>query len=358
MVRTRTAIAAAVAALAAGAAAGVVGYAVAGGDDSTPTASSATPVAAPAVSSTLSVGEIYKRAHDGVVEITADSSGSSDSPFPFGGGGSGQAQAQGSGFVYDRDGHVVTNEHVVGGAGSITVTFADGSKHSATVVGTDPSTDLAVLKVDASSSKLHPLALGDSGSVAVGDGVVAISSPFGLDETVTSGIVSARNRTIRSQSSYSISGAIQTDAAINHGNSGGPLLDLKGDVIGVNSQIESESGGNDGVGFAIPSNTVRSVVEQIVSGKKVEHAYLGVYVETPQNGSGARVARVTSKSPAADAGLQTGDVITQVDGQTISGPDDLTSAITSKQPGDEVTLTLLRGGDTKTLKVTLKTRPS
>jgi len=315
------------------------------------------PVAAPAANSTLGVGEIYKRAHDGVVEITVGTSGSSTSPFPFG-GGSGQAQAQGSGFVYDRDGHVVTNEHVVDGANSITVTFGDGSKHSATVVGTDPSTDLAVLEVDASSSDLHPLALGDSAAVAVGDGVVAIGSPFGLAETVTSGIVRALDRTISSQSQYSISGAIQTDAAINHGNSGGPLLDLKGDVIGVTSQIESESGGNDGVGFAIPSNTVRSVVEQIVSGKKVEHAYLGVYVDMPQNGSGARVARVTNNSPAEDAGMKTGDVITAVDGQTIAGPDALTSAITAAHPGDEVKLTLRRGGETKTLTATLGTRPA
>jgi putative serine protease PepD len=332
------------AAVAVGAGAGIAVYAGVGTDDSKTVVREVTVSSAqPASRGPVDAAQVYQTAHKGVVEITVS--------LPEG-------QAQGSGWVYDSKGDVVTNDHVVDGASSITVTFADGSKHSATVVGTDPSTDLAVVKVDAPASELHPLALGDSSSLAVGDGVLAIGSPFGLDETLTSGIVSALDRTISSQSQFSISGAIQTDAAINHGNSGGPLLDLHGDVIGVNSQIESESGGNDGVGFAIPSNTVRSVAEQIIGGKKVEHAYLGVYVETPQNGSGARVARVTTNSPAADAGLKTGDVITAVDGHTIDGPDELTSAITQKQPADEVTVTLQRSGDTKTLKVTLGTRPS
>ncbi|TML53646.1 MAG: trypsin-like serine protease, partial [Actinobacteria bacterium] len=202
----------------------------------------------------MSVNGVYQADRNGVVEVTTTttSAGSNNNaPFPF--GGSQSSQAQGSGFVYDSDGHIITNNHVVSGASSISVTFADGSKYSAKVVGADPSSDLAVLKVDAPSSKLHPLTLGDSTKLEVGDGVVAIGSPFGLSETVTSGIVSALNRDISSTNNFTISGVIQTDAAINHGNSGGPLLNMAGEVVGITTQIESESGGNDGVGFAVPS---------------------------------------------------------------------------------------------------------
>ena len=167
--------------------------------------------------------------------------------------------AEGTGFVYDTKGDIVTNDHVVAGASSVTVKFPTGRPTKATVVGKDPDTDLAVIQVNAPASKLVPLALGDSSKVAVGDGVVAIGNPFGLDDTVTSGIVSAINREITSPDNAPIDGAIQTDAAINHGNSGGPLLNLKAQVIGVTSQIQSDSGGNDGVGFAVPSNTVRTI---------------------------------------------------------------------------------------------------
>jgi putative serine protease PepD len=252
---------------------------------------------------------------------------------------------------------VITNNHVVGGATSITVRFQDGSEYKGTVVGTDPSTDLAVVKVDAPASKLHPLSLGDSGALQVGDGVVAIGSPFGLDETVTSGIVSALNRSISSSSSFTIAGAIQTDAAINHGNSGGPLLNMSGQVVGVNTQIESESGGNDGVGFAVPSNTIRTVVAQLVSGKTVKHAYLGVYVGDA-NGAGAKIARVRSGSPAGKAGLKVGDVVTEFAGRTITSPDDLTAAVSGHQPGDKVSVTYRRGDSTKTTEITLGNRPS
>src|SRR5437764_5319453 len=250
----------------------------------------------------MSVNGVYRSARDGVVEITVTTSGSSgnNSPFPFGGSGSQQSQAQGSGFVYDSDGHIVTNDHVVANASSISVMFSDGSKYSAKVVGTDPSTDLAVLKVNAPSSKLHPLTLGDSNKLQVGDGVVAIGSPFGLDETVTTGIVSALNRDSSSTNNFTISGAIQTDAAINHGNSGGPLLNVAGQVIGVNTQIESDSGGNEGVGFAVPSSTISSVASKLVKGEKVQHPYLGVYVQAA-NRSGAAVGQVKSGSPAASA---------------------------------------------------------
>src|SRR5882672_4090474 len=207
-------------------------------------------VAAPTVSSVSSsppsVGQIAKAATPGVVEIDATQA-ASNSPFP--GGSQSGGSALGTGFVYDAKGNIVTNEHVVSGATSVRVKFQDGSTYKGTVVGTDPSTDLAVVHVNAPASKLVPLSLADSSKVAVGDGVVAIGNPFGLDGTVTTGI----------------EGAIQTDAAINHGNSGGPLLDLQGNVIGVTSQIQSDSGGNDGVGFAVPVNTVSSIASQLIS---------------------------------------------------------------------------------------------
>ena len=358
MLRNRTSVLIAAAALAAGIGAGAGGYAAVAGGDKTTTISdeAARPGTPAAATQNLTVGEIYRRANEGVVEIGVTStSRANDAPLPF---GEREMQQSGSGFVYDTDGHIVTNYHVVDGASSIEVTFADGSRYDATVVGSDPSTDLALLEVDAPASKLRPLELGDSSAVSVGDGVVAIGSPFGLEETVTSGIVSALNRTIRSTNAYSISGAIQTDAAINHGNSGGPLLNLQAEVIGVTSQIESESGGNDGVGFAISSNTVRSVVAQLASGETVEHAYLGVSVQEPSNGSGAQIARVQSDSPAADAGLEAGDVITAFDGQAITSPDDLTSAVSANEPGDKVQVTYVRNGDTEIAEVTLGTRPS
>jgi putative serine protease PepD len=315
----------------------------------------------PAASTTSgSVGSVYKSARSGVVEITTTTTASNNNggngPFPF--DGSQQSQAEGSGFVYDTSGHIITNYHVVQGASAITVAFPDGSKYKATIVGSDASTDLGVLKVDAPANKLHPLSLGDSSSLSVGDGVVAIGSPFGLEETVTSGIVSALNRTISSLNQYSIAGAIQTDAAINHGNSGGPLLDLSGQVVGVNSQIESESGGNEGVGFAIPSNTVKSVVTQLIGGDTVKHAFLGVFVGTSTSRGGAQISRVQSGSPAAKAGLKSGDVITTVDGNAITTADDLTAAVSARQPGDHVTITYVRDGKTKTAKVTLGNRSS
>src|SRR5581483_7225716 len=206
-------------------------------------------------------------------------------------------------------------------------------------------TDIAVLKIDAPASKLHPLTLGDSGKVQVGDGVVAIGNPFGLDSTVTSGIVSAVDREITAPDQSPIEGVIQTDAAINHGNSGGPLFDLKGDVIGVTAQIESNSGGNDGVGFAIPSNTVRSIADQLVSSGKAQHALLGVGVRTGANG--VVVADVQSGSAADAAGLTAGDVIVEVDGRSVTTAARLRALVDSHAPGDKLTLTVHRSGDTK-----------
>ena len=348
-------VAVAVAALAVVAAgAGVYAAAATGGDTRTVVERQTTIATASVSARGPTIHQIYERTHKGVVEITGSETTSTNTPF---GAQKQKATVQGSGFVYDSNGHVVTNFHVVQGTSSMKVAFIDGSTYPASVVGDDPSTDLAVLKVAAPASELHPLAIGDSAAAQVGDGVVAIGSPFGLQGTVTTGIISAVGRTISSDNSFSISGAIQTDAAINHGNSGGPLLNATGKVIGVNSQIESEGGGSDGVGFAISSDTVTSVVKQLLARGKVEHAYLGVSVG-PTTGSGARVGSVKSGSPAAAAGLKPGDVIKAFSGHKILNPEDLIASVNAKQPGDKVTITYTRNGATKTTQVTLASRSS
>jgi putative serine protease PepD len=353
---SRAAIATALAAAALAGAGGAAAVAAALGDD---------PIAAPARQVTVTnasaaasagsstVGQIYKRTSAAVVEITVTSAGQAD---PLG-GSQGTKQAQGSGFVYDTQGHVITNQHVVDGAQSVSVRFANGKTYSAKVVGSDPSTDIAVIDVDAPVSELKPISLADSSAVEVGDGVIAIGSPFGLEQTVTTGIVSALHRQITAPNNFSIDNAIQTDAAINHGNSGGPLLDMDGKVIGVNSQIESDSGGNDGVGFAVPSNTVGTIADALISDGSVEHAYLGVATEDTSS-SGARLAEVRSGTPAAKADLRSGDVVTKLDGETVSSADALRRLVDEKSPGDSVQLTVVRGGDTITVNVTLGTRPS
>jgi putative serine protease PepD len=338
----------------AGAAVGVGTYAAVGGRTTTTVVrSSAAPAAKPTsnTSGGLSVAEIARNASPGVVEITVRST--SQSQFPF--GGSQEQSAEGSGFVYDTSGHVVTNEHVVDGANSVTVKFANGKTYKATVVGKDTSTDVAVVKVDAPASELHPLALGNSDALSVGDGVVAIGSPFGLQNSVTAGIVSALHRTIDSPNGFAIPNAIQTDAAINHGNSGGALLDDSGQVIGITAQIESDSGGNNGVGFAVPSNTVRSIVSQILQGGTVQHAYLGVAVT--DGSGGALVGTVRSGTPAAKAGIRKGDVITKFDGTSIPSAAVLQSAVSTRKPGDTVTVQVRRSGSTHTVHVTLANRP-
>ena len=360
--------AAGAAAVVLGAGGGVAAYAVAS-DTATQTIVRQVTVtnSQPAASSSaLSVSAIYDRVHQGVVTIKVNT--------PDG-------QALGSGFVIDGEGHIVTNDHVVEGATSISVEFADGATYDAQLVGTDASTDIGVIKVDAPSSELTPLQLADSGAVQVGDEVVAIGSPLGLDETVTSGIVSALHRTITSPNNFSINDAIQTDAAINHGNSGGPLLDGSGQVIGNNSQIESDSGGNDGIGFAVPSNTVKSVVSQILATGKVEHAYLGVGIATITDAlssqlnlpAGVEVTQVTSGGPAARAGLRAadattvvggqefptgGDIITAVEGKSVTTSEELQSAIGAMKPGDNASITYSRDGSEHTVSVTLGTRPS
>jgi putative serine protease PepD len=344
------------AALVIGAGAGAGGYSALDGS-STPQAvtTTATVTTASTVAQTageLSVNQIFRATGGSVVDITVTSNAQPSSRLPFPGGGT--QQAEGSGFVYDGSGDIVTNDHVVDGATAIKVKLPSGKSYTATLVGSDPSTDLAVIKVDAPTSELKPLSLADSSKVEVGDGVVAIGSPFGLPGTVTTGIVSALDRTIQAPNQFSIQGSIQTDAAINHGNSGGPLLDLQGKVIGVNAQIESDSGGNDGVGFAIPSNTVKTVVAQLISNGKVAHAFLGVSLDAGT----ARVAEVRAGTPADQAGLQVGDVVTAIDGKKVATTSALQSAIDAKRPGDEITVTYTRGGSEKTAKVKLGTRPS
>jgi S1-C subfamily serine protease len=360
--RTSLLVAGLVAALGLGAGLGATAFAVLSDDGSTVVREVTVEDSEPAASADgLSIGTIYERAEPGVVEITTTGVVS-----PLGG-----TQAQGSGFVYDEDGHIVTNEHVVNGANSITVRFADGSTRKARLVGTDRSTDLAVVKVNASASFLEPLLLGDSSEVEVGDGVVAMGSPFGLEGTVTSGIVSALHRQMTAPNGFTITDTIQTDAAINHGNSGGPLLDRQGRVIGVSAQIESESGGSDGVGFAIPSDTVRSIVTQLVETGEAEHAYLGIVMVEVEDG--IAVTGVSEGAPADEAGLRAatgerevdgervptgGDVIVEFDGKEMRTTAELQSAVDAKRPGDEVEITVLRGGERRTLELTLESQPA
>jgi putative serine protease PepD len=293
--------------------------------------------------SAISVPAVYQRTHKGVVDIVVSQA---------------QGSAEGSGWVYDSKGDIVTNEHVVSGATSITVTLWNGKSFKGHLVGSDSSTDLAVVRISAPASMLTPLALGNSDAVQVGSPVVAIGSPFGLAETVTSGIVSALGRSIDAPNNFTIANAIQTDAPINHGNSGGPLLSAAGQVIGVNAQIQSQSGGSEGVGFAIPSNTVRTVVSQLVAGKTVAHAYFGVQVRDSSSPLGAALAEVLPGTPAAKAGLKTGDVVVKLDGKTIQGADGVSSVIDAKKPGDTMKVTYVRNGKTAVATVTLTTRPS
>jgi S1-C subfamily serine protease len=356
-----------------------------GDDGSNPTLAT-TPLAAAASESDNggpTVNEIYRKDSPGVVLVESTRRPEASPLDPFGEQGGGTAT--GSGFVIDQDGHIVTNAHVVDGAESVQVTLGeDGESLDAEVVGADPSTDIAVLQVDAPSEQLHPLALGDSENVQVGDPVVAIGNPFGLDRTVTAGIVSAVQREINAPNGFTIRNAIQTDAPINPGNSGGPLLDASGRVIGVNSQIEASGGnGNVGIGFAVPINTTREVAQQLIDDGEVEHAFLGISGAdlTPEiaevlnldRDQGALVQSVVPDSPADEAGIEAGDadatiggqplraggdVIVAVDGETVDEMTDVIAAVDSKQPGEELELTLLRGGDQRTVTVTLGDRPA
>jgi len=340
----------------------------------------------------LTIGDIYRDVAPGVVQITATSQVVTPAdPFvnPFGPTVQTQ-EALGSGFVMDKAGHIVTNYHVVAGAKSVKVSFSNNESLKATIVGSDPTTDLAVLRVDASARALTPLSLGDSDLVQVGDQVVAIGNPFGLARTATAGIVSALQRQITSPNQYTIDHVIQTDAAINHGNSGGPLIDMQGQVIGVNAQIDTGNTGaqgNVGIGFAIPSNTVRTVVGQILKTGHAQHPFLGVEPEPITSAlhtilhlpvvNGMLVAKVEPGSGAARAGLKGGrtqvtvagetyvvggDVIARIDGEAVSSLARLRDLVAAKKPGDTMTLVVYRskaaGWKRLTLHVRLGRQPS
>jgi putative serine protease PepD len=358
-------VAALAAAVAVGAAAGAGAYALTNHGSANQSASKLVVPAQPASSTSTvdSLTQLYKQDAPGVVDITVveASSGNGSSGFPFGGGGGGtqKEEAEGTGFEIDTSGNILTAEHVVSGAQSIKVQYQDGSTSSATLVGSDKSTDTAVIHVDKPASDLHPLALGNSSSVEPGQSVVAIGSPFSLPETMTAGIVSATNRTITAPNNFSITGAIQTDAAINHGNSGGPLIDTATNtVIGINDQILNAGDDNDnaGVGFAVPIDASKNVAQTLISGGTVKHAYVGVLISGASGG--AKVTKVVAGSPAANAGLKAGDVITSFDGKTITSADDLTAAVSASQSGEKVTVTVRRDGQSKQLSLTLGVQPA
>ncbi|MFZ1997398.1 MAG: trypsin-like peptidase domain-containing protein [Solirubrobacteraceae bacterium] len=318
----------------------------------------------------LSINQIYKSASPGVVDILVTAQ-SQNQGFGFFGGQGGVTQGEGAGVVYDSNGDILTDEHVVANATSVKVNFQDGKSAPAKVLGTDPSTDVAVIHVDVPASQLHPIALADSALAQVGDPVVAIGSPFSLPETATTGIVSQTGRSIHAPNGYTIPNAVQTDAAINPGNSGGPLLDANGHVLGLNDQIETNNqtaggeGSSSGVGFAIPSNTVKEIATQIIGGQKPQHAFIGVCLDG--SGGPAQIATtptqgcphpVTPGAPAAQAGIHPGDTITAIDGTPIATTDQFIATIDKYKPGQTVTVTVRDSGQSKQVKVTLAERPA
>jgi len=377
----------AAAALVGGVAGGAIdAYALNNDSDATPAATAPAPtepVAAAQPGRAPTPEQVYRDDAPGVVVIT-DTQTQTVPPSLFGGPSSQQVRVLGSGFVLDTRGDIVTNDHVVDGATEVRVGFSGGATYPARVLGTDPSTDLALIRVDAPAAALHPLKLVDT-PAQVGDTVYAIGNPFGLERTMTAGIVSAVGRAIQAPNGLAIENAIQTDAAVNHGNSGGPLIDRAGDVIGVNSQIETggTSQGNVGVGFAVPGATVRTVTAQLLSTGHAEHAYLGVEVETidPVVASVARgvpergvlVSRVTQGGPAAKAGIVGGskelvvqgeqvvvggDAIVAIDGKPIDSSDALAAAVAQHRPGDRVVLRVVRDGAARSVTVTVGSAPA
>ena len=328
---------------------GAVGAAVALESDSEPAAQPAD-TNLPVAQTTSSTAALYKRYKDAVVEVHASTGGSQDSPFE----GQTPGEATGSGFVISDEGHIVTNQHVVDNAQSVQVEFSDGSEVDAEIVGTDPSTDIAVLDVDRPATDLTVLEFAQTGALEVGNPVVVLGSPFGLEGSLTTGVISAVGREIRSPNGFTIENAVQTDAALNHGNSGGPVLDTQGRVVGVASQIRSDSGGSDGVGYAVPGDTAKRVAADLIADGKVEHAYLGVSL--PDDGA-ARLESVVPNSPASRGGLRAGDIVTEVDGKRIETGDELREAIDAHKPGDELELKIRRGSDDQDVTVELGTRP-
>ena len=327
----------------------------------------------------MSINEIYDRAAPGVVQITSTGAANPD---PFSGS---PGNALGSGFVVDKAGHLVTNFHVVEGAHEIRVSFSNRDTVQAELVGSDASTDIALLRVEAKPSALRPLPLGDSDKVEVGDQVVAIGNPFGLDRTATAGIVSALQRLITAPNRFTIDHVIQTDAPINRGNSGGPLISDHGEVIGVNTQIETGgvSTGNVGIGFAVPSNTVKNVVAQLLRTGRVDHPYLGIqgHPVTPELAErfqlpverGVLVEIVTENSGADKAGLREGDsdhviagetfslggdIIVAADGRKVTSVEELRDVIAAHRPGDKIRLQIYREAKKTSVTVTLGRRPA
>jgi S1-C subfamily serine protease len=331
----------------------------------------------------LTPRDIYKRTAPGVVFIRAQVVENNASPFDFGFPQQQRGEATGSGFVVDRDGTIITNAHVVAGATKVTVQFADKHVVDAKILGRDESTDLAVLKVDAKPSELTPLPLGSSRTVQVGDPTIAIGNPFGLERTLTTGVVSATKRTIQAPDGFTIDGVIQTDAAINPGNSGGPLLDAAGRVIGINSHIETGGGGggNIGIGFAVPIDTAKRLLPELEKTGRVDRGFLGVDSLTIDDSlsdlnlpvkRGVLVQTVTPGSPAAKAGIMGGDIvatldgnqirfggdiITSVDGKGLRTREELARVVSEKNKGDKVKIELVRDGKKMSVEATLAARP-
>jgi S1-C subfamily serine protease len=318
--------------------------------------------------------QVYQQSADSAVQIVSTFESGRTDIFHQGGG----SEAIGSGFVVSPEGYILTNAHVITDDGTVAaikaskvvVNFRNGKKADAAIVGFDlSSSDVAVLKVDPNGLDLVPAVLGDSDRVQVGEPVVAIGSPFGLySSSITAGIVSATDRTVESpETGFVIQNAIQTDAAINSGNSGGPLFNMRAEVIGLNEQIATVSGGNEGVGFAVPINTAKRVMEQIILKGSVEYAWLGVIGQTVDEQvatelelpvkQGALVSDVTSEGPAQKAGLKSGDIIIKVDDKDIATMEDVTSLLADRKPGDKVKVTYLRDGETRDVDIELGKRP-
>ena len=309
----------------------------------------------------LNARALYASSASGVVDITAQgvsSGGGQGGGGPFGPPSQSQTTAAGSGSVIDGQGRILTAAHVVAGASSIKVTFQDGTTRTAKALGSDQSTDIALLKVDPSGLTLHPLALGSSKSLSVGDPLAVIGDPFQYSHTLSTGVVSGLDRTIGATNGFSIAHAIQTDASLNPGNSGGPVLDERGRLVGIADQIAT--GGtqsSSGVGFAVPIDLVKSELSQLERGAQVSHAYLGIETGNSSDGKGALVGSVQGGGPAAGAGMRSGDVVTAFDGTPVHGSNDLVAAITSHHPGDRVKLTVRRGSSSVEVTATLAAQP-
>ena len=304
----------------------------------------------------LTPAAIYERDAPGVVFIRADVVQVSESPFDVFGTEQ-RGESTGRGFVIDDEGSLLTNAHVVENATAISVRFQNGKTARARLRGIDPSTDLALLRVDPKGLKLKPLPLGTSKDVEVGDPTVAIGNPFGLDLTLTTGVISAKARRIEAPNGFEIEDVLQTDAAINPGNSGGPLIDARGRVIGINSAIRTggDGGGSIGIGFAVPIDTARRILPQLQKSGRVARPFLGVTSGTTT--SGAFVQDVYPGGPADEAGLRPGDVVTRLAGRPVRRAEDIPRLVDEGKPGDRVELEVLREGDRETIEAELGTRP-